>query len=80
MRLIGPIARALACIGLLVLAAACSVGPIYRRPSAPVPTVYKEFKGWKVAAPNDTINISAGAPCYQLLPTALRRFPQEVTG
>jgi NodT family efflux transporter outer membrane factor (OMF) lipoprotein len=34
----------------------CKVGPDYHRPSAPVPSVYKEFKGWKGAAPNDTIN------------------------
>lgn len=48
--------RALACIGFLALTVGCSVGPNYHRPSAPVPAVYKEFKGWKVAAPNDTIN------------------------
>jgi NodT family efflux transporter outer membrane factor (OMF) lipoprotein len=44
---------------------ACSVGPNYRRPSAPVPTVYKEFKGWKVAAPNDTINRGAWWSIYR---------------
>jgi NodT family efflux transporter outer membrane factor (OMF) lipoprotein len=64
MRLIGPIERALAWIGLL-LAVGCSVGPNYHRPSAPVPTVYKEFKGWKVAAPNDTINRGAWWSIYR---------------
>src|SRR5580693_10264053 len=44
---------------------ACSVGPNYRRPSAPVPTIYKEFKGWKVAAPNDTINRGAWWSIYR---------------
>src|SRR6516162_11175329 len=57
--------RASACIGLLVLAVACSVGPNYHRPSAPVPTAYKEFKGWKVATPNDTINRGAWWSVYR---------------
>jgi NodT family efflux transporter outer membrane factor (OMF) lipoprotein len=57
--------KALACIGILVLAVACAVGPNYRRPSAPVPTVYKEFKGWKVAAPNDTIKRGAWWSIYR---------------
>jgi NodT family efflux transporter outer membrane factor (OMF) lipoprotein len=65
MRLIGPIERASVCMGVLTLAVACSVGPNYRRPSAPVPTVYKEFKGWKVAAPNDTINRGAWWSIYR---------------
>ena len=43
----------------------CKVGPDYHRPSAPVPTVYKEFKGWKVAAPNDTINRGAWWSIYR---------------
>jgi NodT family efflux transporter outer membrane factor (OMF) lipoprotein len=65
MRLIGPTARAFACLGFLVVGVACSVGPNYRRPSAPVPTGYKEFKGWKVAAPNDTINRGAWWSIYR---------------
>src|SRR5262245_11413692 len=53
----------LACLGCLTLAlTACSVGPKYQRPEAPVPPAYKEsppasFKeaeGWKVAQPNDS--------------------------
>jgi NodT family efflux transporter outer membrane factor (OMF) lipoprotein len=34
----------------------CQVGPDYHRPSAPLPVTYKEYKGWKVATPNDTID------------------------
>jgi NodT family efflux transporter outer membrane factor (OMF) lipoprotein len=41
------------------------VGPDYHRPSAPVPSVYKEFKGWKVAAPNDTIDRGAWWSIYR---------------
>src|ERR1700756_606340 len=50
---------------LLTLAVGCSVGPNYHRPAAPVPTVYKEFKGWKVAAPNDTIDRGAWWSIYR---------------
>ena len=46
-------------VGLSIFAASCSVGPNYHRPSAPVPIAYKEYQGWKVAAPNDTINRGA---------------------
>ena len=35
---------------------ACTVGPDYSRTSAPVPDRYKELKGWKVAAPIDTLD------------------------
>ena len=45
--------------GLSIAATACSVGPNYHRPSAPVPIAYKENQGWKVATPNDTINRGA---------------------
>ena len=39
----------------LLLSNACMVGPKYRRPSAPVPQVYKEPPpaGWKEAQPKD---------------------------
>jgi NodT family efflux transporter outer membrane factor (OMF) lipoprotein len=43
----------------------CKVGPDYHRPSARIPAVYKEFKGWKVAAPNDTINRGAWWSIYR---------------
>src|SRR5215831_1551802 len=39
----------------LALFSACTVGPDYQRPSAPVPTHYKEA-GWKVGAPLDAID------------------------
>jgi NodT family efflux transporter outer membrane factor (OMF) lipoprotein len=43
---------------------ACSIGPKYQRPTAPVPAAYKEpppanfkeLEGWKVAQPNDDIS------------------------
>ena len=57
--------RAFAVIGLLILVVACSVGPNYHRPTAPVPRAYKEYKGWKVAAPNDTINRGAWWSIYR---------------
>jgi NodT family efflux transporter outer membrane factor (OMF) lipoprotein len=31
----------------------CTVGPAYRRPTAEVPTAYKELGNWKQAQPND---------------------------
>ena len=37
--------------GLLLLLAACKVGPNYRRPDAPVAGTYKEDQGWKPAVP-----------------------------
>ena len=43
----------------------CSVGPNYHRPSAPAPAIYKEYQGWKVAAPNDTINRGAWWSIYR---------------
>ena len=56
--------RSLLLLGLLSLTISCAVGPNYHRPSAPVPAVYKEYKGWKVAAPNDTINRGAWWSIY----------------
>jgi NodT family efflux transporter outer membrane factor (OMF) lipoprotein len=42
---------------LAVLAlAGCTVGPDYFREPAPVPTTFKELKGWKVATPSDALN------------------------
>ncbi len=38
--------------GVLTLFTACSVGPNYVKPAAPVPESYKEL-GWKVAQPSD---------------------------
>ena len=46
-------------IGSLILAlalAGCTVGPNYFREPAPVPTHYKEIKGWKLANPSDDVD------------------------
>jgi NodT family efflux transporter outer membrane factor (OMF) lipoprotein len=48
-------AASLAPILALVLAA-CAVGPNYKPPSAPVPTNFKELKGWKLAKPSDALD------------------------
>jgi NodT family efflux transporter outer membrane factor (OMF) lipoprotein len=42
---------------LLLFSTACAVGPKYQRPSAPVPTAFKEPppQGWKEAEPNDGV-------------------------
>jgi NodT family efflux transporter outer membrane factor (OMF) lipoprotein len=34
----------------------CTVGPDYSREPAPVPTHYKELKGWKLANPSDNLD------------------------
>jgi len=39
---------------VLFLCSACTVGPEYNRPSAPVPTAYKEDSNWRPAQPSDT--------------------------
>jgi NodT family efflux transporter outer membrane factor (OMF) lipoprotein len=46
---------ALSLICVLLLWSGCAVGPNYKRPSAPVPQVYKEQlpQGWKQAQPNE---------------------------
>jgi NodT family efflux transporter outer membrane factor (OMF) lipoprotein len=60
MRRVG-FSRAMACTALsapilaLVLAA-CAVGPDYKPAAAPVPTKFKELKGWKLAAPSDALD------------------------
>jgi NodT family efflux transporter outer membrane factor (OMF) lipoprotein len=36
--------------------AGCTVGPDYSREPAPVPTEYKELKGWKFARPSDDVD------------------------
>jgi NodT family efflux transporter outer membrane factor (OMF) lipoprotein len=44
------------CVFLPVLGLAnCAIGPDYVREPAPVPTEYKEHKGWKVANPSDDV-------------------------
>ena len=44
---------------LLVILAACTVGPNYVRPKAETPASYKEVEGWKKAQPQD--HVSRGA-------------------
>jgi NodT family efflux transporter outer membrane factor (OMF) lipoprotein len=45
---------AVAAVGAAVTLGACAVGPNYHRPSAPVPSAYKELPpGWKVSTPRD---------------------------
>jgi NodT family efflux transporter outer membrane factor (OMF) lipoprotein len=50
---------------LPVLLAGCAVGPDYQRPPAPVPTAYKELKGWTQAHPADAIDRGAWWSVYQ---------------
>jgi len=40
---------------LAITLVACAVGPNYTREAAPVPTHYKELKGWKLANPSDGV-------------------------
>jgi NodT family efflux transporter outer membrane factor (OMF) lipoprotein len=35
---------------------ACTLGPNYERPGAPVPITYKELKGWKIARAGDDLD------------------------
>ena len=48
----------------LMLLSACTVGPDYRRPAAPVPAAYKEAAGWKIGAPLDAIDRGAWWSVY----------------
>jgi NodT family efflux transporter outer membrane factor (OMF) lipoprotein len=38
---------------LLLIISGCAVGPDYKRPDAPVPSSFKELKGWREALPRD---------------------------
>lgn len=40
-------------LAILVVISGCSVGPDYKRPDAPVPSSFKELKGWREALPRD---------------------------
>jgi NodT family efflux transporter outer membrane factor (OMF) lipoprotein len=44
---------------LLVGLTACTVGPDYRRPAAPVPSTFKSLRGWTIAQPMDATNRGA---------------------
>jgi NodT family efflux transporter outer membrane factor (OMF) lipoprotein len=53
--------RAVACAALSVpflalVLAACAVGPDYKPAAAPVPTKFRELRGWKLAAPSDALD------------------------
>jgi NodT family efflux transporter outer membrane factor (OMF) lipoprotein len=45
--------RLLAALAAASLLGACTVGPDYKRPPAPIPASYKEAEGWKVAEPKE---------------------------
>src|SRR5271166_4587048 len=49
---------------LAVFVSACTVGPDYQRPDAPVPAQYKEA-GWKVGEPLDAIDRGAWWSVYK---------------
>src|ERR1700746_1234069 len=57
-------ARPMGVLTMLVLLSACTVGPDYRRPSAPVPAQYKEA-GWKVGEPLDALDRGAWWSIYK---------------
>jgi NodT family efflux transporter outer membrane factor (OMF) lipoprotein len=44
---------------IALVAGACTVGPDYMPPGAPVAATYKELKGWKIATPRDDIDRGA---------------------
>lgn len=46
----------LAVLPVCALLAACTFGPDYQNPGAPVSPAYKEVKGWKIATPRDDID------------------------
>lgn len=52
----------LASVALIALAA-CTVGPDYDRPAAPVPATYKEIDGWKPATPKEA---ASGEPWWSI--------------
>src|SRR5437763_13498664 len=57
-------ARPMGVLTTAVLLSACTVGPDYQRPSAPVPAQYKEA-GWKVGEPLDAIDRGAWWSVYK---------------
>src|SRR6185436_4760694 len=64
-------------LAALVLLAACSVGPNYVRPTAPVPAAYKELGEWKQADPRDDL---ARGPWWERYgDEELSRLEEQVT-
>jgi NodT family efflux transporter outer membrane factor (OMF) lipoprotein len=71
------VARSSALAVIVTCLAACSVGPDYRRPTAPVETTYKELGEWKVAEPQDDL---ARGPWWERYDDPeLSRLEREVT-
>ena len=50
------VTTALAATCLTFVLSACALGPDYKPAAAPVPTKFKELKGWKVATPSDALD------------------------
>src|ERR1700689_5961768 len=48
-----PQPRLLSVVALLTTLGGCAVGPNYHRPTAEVPTAYKEDQNWKPANPGE---------------------------
>jgi NodT family efflux transporter outer membrane factor (OMF) lipoprotein len=57
-------ARAIGVLAVVALTSACTVGPDYQRPTAPIPVQYKEA-GWKVGEPLDAIDRGAWWSIYK---------------
>ncbi|MGA8815994.1 MAG: efflux transporter outer membrane subunit [Xanthobacteraceae bacterium] len=56
-RVVRPIAAtALAASSLAIVLSGCALGPDYKPAAAPVPTKFKELKGWKLARPSDALD------------------------
>ncbi len=48
-----------ASLGMLLCLGACSIGPTYQQPAAPLPAHFKEADGWVVAQPADALQRDA---------------------
>lgn len=48
--------RYLLAMAAMIVASGCAVGPKYERPSAPIPSAYKEAHDWVQAAPADALD------------------------
>jgi NodT family efflux transporter outer membrane factor (OMF) lipoprotein len=56
-RVIRPVAAiAFAATSSAFVLSGCALGPDYKPAAAPVPTKFKELKGWKVARPSDALD------------------------
>jgi outer membrane protein TolC len=60
---VNPIRALLSGVAFLSLSA-CSVGPDYEKPTAPIPAAYKEQAGWKPGEPRDEIDRGAWWSIY----------------